>query len=96
VSRYISTASAVRSRFRRWRSATAAIPPLVLRHFALVGQIDLIEGLLHRLTDIGPAHTMMLSAGDSTARVGRGTKRVALGDHRLLLTRKCRRIDEEK
>jgi len=97
ASRCISTASAASSRLLRRRcAATAAVPPLVFRYFAPIGQIDLIEGLLHRLTDIGPAHTMMLSTGDSATCIGRGTKRVALGDHRLLLTRKCRRIDEEK
>jgi hypothetical protein len=93
-SRFISTASAVGSRLlRRRRSATAAIPPLIFRHLAPIGQIDLIEGLLHRLADVGPAQALVLSTGDSAARIGRGTKRVALGDHRFLLTRKCRRID---
>jgi hypothetical protein len=69
---------------------------LVLRHFTLIGQIDLIEGLFYWLTDIGPAQTMMLSTGDSTTRIGCGTKRIALGDHLFLLTRQCRRIDEER
>jgi hypothetical protein len=67
---------------------------LVFRHFALVGQIDLVEGLFDRLTDIGPVQTMVLSTGDSTSRIGGGTKRIAFADHLLLLTRQCRRIDE--